>query len=149
MSGCWKKRKLLDGLDPFTLSTRADVETYTVYFPTEEWKFLHETAVIEHKGILYAAWYSNHDSELQDRTPIRWSTSADGGRTWSEPGTLADDESGAILYCPSVFGVEDGRPYMLINEMVSADHIMRRIFMYSKKKSRHSGFCGRALSSLS
>jgi len=115
--------QLLRGIDPDRLAINEKVRSYTVSAPTEEWQFLHEAAVIEHKGLLYVAWYNNPERELNGRTPIRWSTSEDEGKTWTDPKVLADDESAKILYCPPVFGVEDGKLYMFINEMVSADHM--------------------------
>ena len=72
---------------------------------------------------IFAAWYNNDKVELQGRTPIRFSRSTDEGKTWNEPKIVADDTSGKILYCPPVFGISDDKLYMLINQMVSADHM--------------------------
>lgn len=95
----------------------------TVCAPDEEYSFLHEAAVIAFDGVLFAAWYQNPKYELNGRTPIFFSRSSDGGKTWDKKQTVADDPTGRILYCPPVFGIDGGRLYMLLNEMVSADHI--------------------------
>lgn len=123
----------LDGMLPyagpfaaFDLSSlrRSDaVRTYDVHVPTDDYAFLHEAAVIEYHGVLFASWYNNPRFELNGRTPIRERRSADGGRTWSDVKVIADDPSGKILYCPPVYGICDDTLYLLMNEMVSADHI--------------------------
>lgn len=99
------------------------MQHYEVVPPTEEFAFLHEAAVIHYHGALFAAWYNCPERELKDRSPIRFRRSTDGGKTWGEIKTVADDLSGGILYCPPVFGVDGGRLYMLLNQMVSADHM--------------------------
>ena len=95
----------------------------TVCAPDEEYSFLHEAAIIAFRGVLFAAWYQNQKNELCGRTPIFFSRSFDSGKTWDKKQIVADDPSGRILYCPPVFGIDGGRLYMLLNEMVSADHI--------------------------
>lgn len=91
--------------------------------PSEKYAFLHESAIIEYHNVLFAAWYNNRKNELQGETHIRFSLSYDQGKTWSEPKTLVNDESGSILYCPPVFGICDDRLYLLLNQMVAPDHI--------------------------
>lgn len=106
-----------------SFSQSGAVQTYSVSMPSEKYHFLHEAAIIENRGVLFAAWYNNAKTELLGETPIRFSTSHDKGKTWSEPTVIASDESGKILYCPPVFGIDEGRLYLLLNQMVSADHI--------------------------
>lgn len=113
----------LDGLDPASIKRDASVKTYAVTMPSERWGFLHEAAIVGYNGRLFAAWYNNRKIELSGETPIRFSVSCDGGSSWSDPITVAADESGGILYCPPVFGICGGKLYMLLNQMVSADHI--------------------------
>jgi len=117
------QESMLDGLDTDTLAVSDAEKTYEVTCPSEGYGFLHEAAVIEFKGILFAAWYNCPTLELTDRSPIRFTRSMDGGKTWEEPQIVADDPTGAILYCPPVFGIDDGKLYMLLNQMVSADHM--------------------------
>ena len=95
-----------------------------VHDPSEEFgTFLHEAAITEFEGVLYASWYNCKEDELVGYTPIVGRRSYDGGKTWTEPEIIAEDQSGKILYCPPVYGICDGRLYMLMNQMVSADHI--------------------------
>lgn len=95
-----------------------------IHDPSEDFGyFLHEAAIISYKGVLYASWYNCPEKELVGYTPIVGRRSYDGGKTWTAPEIIAEDKSGAILYCPPVYGICDGKLYMLVNQMVSADHI--------------------------
>ncbi len=104
------------------LAKRNDIPAYTVFAPNEQYGFLHEGAVISYNGVLFAAWYNNPKAELSGFTPIRFARSFDEGKNWTEPETVTPGEEG-ILYCPPVFGIDEGRLYMLLNEMVAPDHI--------------------------
>ncbi len=99
------------------------VEVFSVHEPDGEFSFLHEAAIIEHHGVLYAAWYHNPQTELHGYTPICLKRSYDGGKTWSERETVAHDESARILYCPPVFGIDDDVLYLFVNQMTAPDHI--------------------------
>ena len=95
-----------------------------VHDPGEEFgRFLHEAAIVEFEGVLYASWYNCKEKELVGYTPIVGRRSYDGGKTWTAPEIIAEDRSGKILYCPPVYGICDGKLYMLLNQMVSADHM--------------------------
>ena len=107
----------------YTLEHDPSVITHTVTMPSEKYGFLHESAVIAYNGKLFAAWYNNRKTELSGETPIRFSVSRDGGMSWSEPETVITDLNGEFLFCPPVFGICGGKLYMLLNQMVSADHI--------------------------
>lgn len=111
------------GMDINNLKPRADVVHTEVYYPNEEYGFLHESAIIEYHGTLFASWYNNPALELNGRTPIRGRRSTDGGMTWSDIEVLCDDPTGTIMYCPPVYGIDDDVLYMFVNEMVSADHM--------------------------
>ena len=100
-----------------------DIVTREVHYPTSEYRFLHEAAIISFKGVLYTSWYNCHTTELRGRTPIRGRRSSDGGRTWSDVEVIADDNTAGILWCPPVYGIYDDRLWMFMNEMTSADHI--------------------------
>lgn len=94
-----------------------------VYDPNDRFRFLHECAVIEFKGTLYASWYNNPQTELHGYTPICEMRSRDGGKTWTPMEIVVHDESGKILFCPPVYAIDEGRLYMLLNQMVGADLI--------------------------
>lgn len=121
------------------LERNPDVKTFPVHFPDWQYGFLHEAAVISYHGTLFASWYNCPREELILRSPIRERRSKDGGRTWSEPYLLADDPSGSILYCPPVYGVCDDTLYMLMNEMVSPDHIHAlNLYRYDEKTETYA-----------
>lgn len=113
----------LASLDMETLKNYPDAEVHEIFHPEENNVFRHELAIIEFKGVLFAAWYSCPAKELAGETPIVFCRSFDGGKTWTRPETVATDPTGAILYCPPVFGIEDGKLYMLLNQMVAPDHM--------------------------
>ncbi len=96
---------------------------YTVSVPDTEFSFVHESAVIEYKGTVFAAWYSCHELELVGYTPIHGARSTDGGKTWTDKEIWAHDPSGEEMYCPPVFGISDGKLYMLVNTMKGFDNI--------------------------
>ena len=91
--------------------------------PDERFGFLHETAITEYKGVLYASWYCCPEKELQGHTPICGRRSRDGGKSWTDVEIIADAAQEGILYCPPVYGECDGKLYMLMNRMVAPDHI--------------------------
>ena len=100
------------------------IEKNIVYEPnTRDGLFLHEAAIVEFKGVLYASWYNCPEIELHGYTPICGKRSYDGGKTWTKIETIAADKSGAILYCPPVYAVCEDKLYMLMNQMVAPDHI--------------------------
>lgn len=100
-----------------------NVSTVSVFEPDETFQFLHEAAIIAYHGVLYASWYNCPQKELQGYTPICGKRSYDGGKTWSDLELLADDKTGRILYCPPVYGIDDDKLYLFVNQMVSPDHI--------------------------
>ncbi|MBP3333131.1 MAG: exo-alpha-sialidase [Clostridia bacterium] len=136
---------LYDMVDHMTLLDRENmteiygseaVKTYAVSLPDDKYSFLHETAIIEYHGKLFSAWYNNEKLELQGRCPIRFAISGDNGKTWSAPEVVADDPSGKILYCPPIFGISDGNLYMMLNQMVSADHMHSLdLYIYNEDKN--------------
>jgi hypothetical protein len=117
------KQSFLENIDPFDLKLNKSICTYTVHEPTFEYRFLHESAIIEYKGVLFASWYNNANTEMDGRSPIRGRRSYDGGKTWTDVEVIADDPTAKIWYCPPVYGICDGKLYMLINEMVGTDLI--------------------------
>lgn len=116
------KIDLIDDIDVKAIK-RDDTLKSVVLPSSDDFEFLHEAAIIKFKDRLFAAWYNNTEHELKGCTPIRFSTSDDEGDTWSEPVTVVEDITGKILYCPPVFGIDDGELYMFLNQMVAPDCI--------------------------
>ncbi len=120
-----RMRWLADNVQTLT----PDVEMISVFEPDEQFNFLHEAAIIEHHGVLYASWYNCPRTELSGYTPICGKRSYDGGHTWTPLEILCEDASAKILYCPPVYGICDDRLYMMVNEMVGPD-LMHALDLY-------------------
>lgn len=127
--------ELLDGVVQQKIDFYPGASTYEVCNPTSDYSFLHEAAVIEYHGVIFAAWYNNVKNELTGRTPVRGSKSDDGGKTWSRIETYADDADSKIKYCPPVFGICNDTLYMFVSEMTVADHMHALdLYVYDEKK---------------
>ena len=127
--------QFLKDVNPEKLEKSECVKHYEVAYPSEDFGFLHEAAIIEYHGTLFAAWYNCKRLELKGRTPIRYRTSKDGGKTWGAIKTVAEDVDGNILYCPPVFGITDDKLYMMLNQMVMADHMHSMdLYLYDEEK---------------
>ena len=99
------------------------VEKQVIQRTGEPFVFLHEAAIIEFEGVLYASWYNNLEDELSGYTPIAERRSYDGGKTWMELQIICEDKEEKIKYCPPVYGICDGKLYMLVNQMVAPDRM--------------------------
>ncbi|MBQ9776784.1 MAG: exo-alpha-sialidase [Lentisphaeria bacterium] len=113
---------LLGDTDVAALSLSDAVESFPVQYP-DEFAFLHEAAIIVWHGIIFCSWYNCPETELHGFTPIRGKFSKDGGKTWSETETIAEDPEKKLIYCPPVYGICDDELYMLMNTMVGPDLI--------------------------
>lgn len=100
-----------------------NIQTSHIFIPDNNFKFLHEAAIVEYKGVLYASWYNCKEKELFGYTPICGKRSFDCGKTWSDLEIICQDATGKILYCPPIYGICDDKLYMLVNQMVAPDHI--------------------------
>ena len=130
--------QLLDNeVNSFDLATSDKIVTNVIHMPTEDYLFLHEPAVIEFKGTLFASWYNCPREEQVGRSPIRGRRSKDGGRTWTDVEIIVDDEKENIFYCPPVYGVCDDKLYLLVNEMLGAD-LMHAIdlFVFNEENNK-------------
>ncbi|MBQ9964678.1 MAG: exo-alpha-sialidase [Clostridia bacterium] len=99
------------------------VQRHVVRLPDTEFRFVHESAIIEYNGVLFVAWYSCPEKELQGYTPIHGARSFDGGKTWTEKRVWAHDAQQVEMYCPPVFGICDGELYLFVNSMHGFDNI--------------------------
>ena len=114
---------IVGDLDIDHLPMIPNAETFPLWKPDGEFSFLHESAVVAFHGIIFCSWYNCRVNELHDFTPIRGCFSKDGGKSWSAVETLGADPSGKFLYCPPVYAIANDMLYLLMNTMVSADHI--------------------------
>ena len=102
---------------------KQDIQSIPVCVPDNSFKFLHEAAIIEYNNVLFASWYHCPEKELEGYTPICGKRSFDGGKTWSDLEFICKGKNEKIMYCPPVYGICDGKLYMLVNQMVAPDHI--------------------------
>lgn len=80
--------------------------------------FLHDAAIVQHKGTLFAAWYNCPRGEMAGQSLIRGRRSQDGGRTWSGVEVIAADrEKRGILYVPVAFASHRGTLYAFVTNM--------------------------------
>lgn len=75
-----------------------EFKTYMVQEPDVGHMFLHEAAIIEFKGALYASWYQCEVKELQGPTPICGRRSFDGGKSWTDIVAYEADGQLYIIY---------------------------------------------------
>lgn len=88
----------------------------------DEYNFLHDCAIVEHKGELFAAWYNCPEKEIEDASVIRTRRSADEGISWSDPSLVIGDSSDPKnLYAPVVFLSHGGHLYAFVSHMVGHD----------------------------
>lgn len=71
-----------------SLKDNSETEIYEVAGPDDKYAFLHEAAIIEYHGTLFAAWYNCEEKELIGPTPIRQKRSKDGGKTFGFQATI-------------------------------------------------------------
>ena len=89
---------------------------------SDPYNFLHDAAIVEHKGTLYAAWYNCPEGEIEQESLIRGRRSTDLGHTWSDVEVIASDrEKRGILYVPVAFLSHDGTLYAFVSRMIGHD----------------------------
>lgn len=93
-----------------------------VHLADEQYRFLHDNAVVWHNDRLLAAWYNCPYAEIVDESLIRGRWSDDGGTTWSDVVTIAEDEDDTgTHYVPVAFLSHEGTLYAYITNMVGHD----------------------------
>ncbi|MBN8857839.1 MAG: exo-alpha-sialidase [Sphingobacteriales bacterium] len=102
----------------------------------DEYKFLHDPAIIYHKDALVAAWYNCPEEEIEDESCIRARRSFDGGVTWSKAEVIAEDkEKKGVFYVPVQMLSFDGDLYAFVGKMTGHDRIINTTtYRYSDKK---------------
>ncbi|VAX20756.1 hypothetical protein MNBD_IGNAVI01-2412 [hydrothermal vent metagenome] len=112
---------------------------------TDNYNFLHDAAIVEHKNILFAAWYNCPSREMQESSIIRGRRSTDYGLTWSDVEIIASDkEKKGIMYVPVVFLSHKGILYAFISNMEGGPDLVTRceVFVLNEKNNswNSSGF---------
>jgi hypothetical protein len=110
---------------------------------SDNYNFLHDAAIVEHKNILYAAWYNCPSGEMQGSSLIRGRRSKDNGLTWSDIEIIANDkEKKGIMYVPVTFLSHKGVLYAFISNMEGGpDRVTRcEVFILNEKNNSWSSF---------
>ncbi len=100
----------------------------------DRYDFLHDAAIVEHNGVLFAAWYNCPKGEMKEESLIRGRRSLDQGRTWSEVGVIASDrKKRGIMYVPVAFGTHDDSLYAYISNMTDSDIVTQcEVFLFKE-----------------
>jgi hypothetical protein len=102
---------------------------------SDSFRFLHDPAIVEHKGELLAAWYNCPEQEIVGASLIRGRRSHDGGRTWSALETIAcDREQKGIFYVPVQLLSYSGALYAFIGKMEGGHDLIRRCAVFTWEK---------------
>lgn len=105
----------------------------------DEYNFLHDAAIVNHKGILYAAWYNCPNAEMQETSLIRGRRSEDGGLTWSAIEIIANDsEKKGIMYVPVSFLSHEGILYAFISNMEGGPDLVTRCQVFTLNEATDS-----------
>ncbi|TVS14724.1 MAG: exo-alpha-sialidase [Planctomycetaceae bacterium] len=96
-----------------------------VHRACEEYRFLHDNAVVWHGDTLFAAWYNCPSGEIVGSSSIRGRRSRDGGKTWSQVEVIASDHQGeGIFYVPIAFHSHRDTLYGYVTTMVGHDLVV-------------------------
>lgn len=109
---------------------------------SDEFNFLHDVAITEYQGTLFAAWYNCPDGEMEGASVIRGRRSTDQGKTWSEVEVIAaDTEKKGVMYVPIAFGQAGGQLYGFISNMIGPDLVLRcEAFVYPANGADGTGW---------
>ncbi|GMV93315.1 MAG: hypothetical protein AMXMBFR82_30930 [Candidatus Hydrogenedentota bacterium] len=111
---------------PEELAYPENVWDVVVHRADEEYRFLHDNALVWHGDTLFAAWYNCPEAEIQDSSSIRSRRSTDGGKTWSDVEVIAADETGqGIFYVPVTFLSRNDQLFAFVSNMVGHDLVTR------------------------
>jgi hypothetical protein len=104
----------------------------------DQYGFLHDTAIVSHTGVLFAAWYNCPEKEIAGESLIRGRRSVDGGLTWSEPEVIAADrDNRGVYYVPAVFLSHQGTLYAFVSNMAGHDLVTRcEVFVLDEGRGR-------------
>lgn len=112
---------------------------------SEPYKFLHDSAIVSHNGVLYAGWFNSPETEIADEALIRYRTSTDGGKTWSAVKVLAaDHEKRGYFYVPIQFLSHGGRLLAYVGRMVGHDAITDCLVYLFNEQTEQWNMVGKA-----
>jgi hypothetical protein len=111
----------------------------------DDYGFLHDAAIVEHKNVLFAAWYNCPSGEMEGTSLIRGRRSKDFGITWSDVEVIASDtKQKGIMYVPVSFLSAKGVLYAFVSNMVGGPDLVAKceVFVLNEKEDswESSGF---------
>lgn len=111
---------------------------------SDKYNFLHDSAIVEHKGVLYAAWYNCPKDEIEGESLIRCRRSADKGLTWSEVEVIAADrDNRGTMYVPVAFLSHEGTLHAFVSHMMGHD-LLTGWEMFALDEDMAPSDCGEA-----
>lgn len=106
---------------------------------SDNYRFLHDAAIVEHKNVLYAAWYNCPSGEMQETSLIRGRRSKDAGLTWSDVEVIASDkEQKGIMYVPVNFLSSKGVLYAFVSNMEGGPDLVTRCEVFILNEENNS-----------
>jgi hypothetical protein len=94
---------------------------------SDSYRFLHDAAIVEHKKILFAAWYNCPSDEMEGASLIRGRRSGDDGLTWSNTEVIANDKDmKGIMYVPVAFLSHQGSLHAFVSNMEGGPDLVTR-----------------------
>jgi len=123
---------------PEELSFPAGIEHHLVEPGDPDYRFLHDPAVVIHRGEIVAGWYNCPEREIVGESLIRCRRSSDGGKTWSDLEVVAaDHENSGVHYVPVQFLSSEGRLHAFVGKMTSHDAIKQCVLYHRDDQAGH------------
>ena len=123
---------------PDSLAYPSGAVDVVVHRADEEYRFLHDNAIMWHGDTLFAAWYNCPSGEIQGASCIRSRRSHDAGKTWSQVEVIAADTRGdGTFYVPVTFLSNDGQLLAYVANMVGHDLVTGcEVFIFDPASDR-------------
>ncbi len=123
---------------PANLSYPDQAVDTVVHRMDDEFRFLHDNAIMWHGDTLFAGWYNCPDGEIMGSSCIRSRRSSDAGKSWSKVEVIATDQKDqGIYYVPVTFLSTEGRLLAYVSNMVGHDLVTRcEVFVLDETEDR-------------
>ncbi|MFA6244571.1 MAG: sialidase family protein, partial [Candidatus Hydrogenedentales bacterium] len=132
----WDKSVPLPSPESLTYPNQAvDI---VVHRMDDDFRFLHDNAIVWHGNTLFAGWYNCPTGEIQESSCIRSRRSLDAGKSWTNVEVIAADyEAKGVYYVPVTFLSNHGQLLAYVSNMVGHDLVTRcEVFMLDKRKNQ-------------
>jgi hypothetical protein len=106
---------------------------------SDQFRFLHDPAIVVHQGELLAAWYNCPEQEIVGASLIRGRRSRDGGRSWSTLEVIAADrDHKGIFYVPVQLLSYGGTLYAFVGKMEGGHDLIRQCAVFVWDEDRRT-----------